>query len=181
MDQQFIDPQQLTGIQMGQPVQQVFQNPQQPPASTVQAMNYQQPPNYIYNAQPQQQQSQPPNNVRMTADEFQRQVDALAEDKFKIRSRQVANDAIYAMKGVLNQMGILSNNNNQQPQQQQMQPSFWNSTWGDITKVGIGGAIGIGAVKMFGLFKGTGMNGGYTPSAEELNLVGEAVKTLFRK
>lgn len=177
--QQFYDPQQITGIPMGQPAQPVYQ---QPPQSTMEAMNQQQQQYGMYNAQVQQQpQQQAPNQIRITAEEFNKRVNDLAEDKFRIRQQEVANNAVYAMKGVLNNMGFFNGNNNQQ-QQMPNQPSFWNSTTGDIAKVGIGGAIGIGAFKVFQTLRGSsGCSGGYCPSSDEMNLVGEAIKTIFRK
>lgn len=172
---------------MPQPAQQVFQHPgpQQPqPASTMQAMNqqaqqqWQQIPvqpnqrpaaQVVYQAEAQQ-----PRIV--SADEFNRQVEELAENKFRVRQQEVINNAMAAMKGVQNMFGM--NNNNQQ-QQQNNQPSFWDTTTGKITIGGMGGALGIGGYKLISKFFG-GNSGGYSPSPQEINTAAEALKTLFK-
>ena len=177
---------QASGVIPGQPVQQTFQPPapqMPPPASTVQAMQQQAQPQQWQQVQPQPQivyQSIPPQGITMTAEDYNKQVEELAENKFKVRAQEVINNAVAAMKGVTNMF------NNQQPQQQymqqpcQQQQSFWDSTSGKVAIGGIGGAIGVGGCKLFSHFFGGSRGGGYQPTGAELNLVGEALKALFR-
>ena len=175
---------QASRVVPGQPVQQTFQQPAQqmpPPASTVQAMQQQVQPQQWQQPQPQiVYQNIPPQGITMTAEDYNKQVEELAENKFKVRAQEVINNAVAAMKGVANTMF-----NNQQPQQQymqqpcQQQQSFWNSPSGKVAIGGIGGAIGVGGCKLFSHFFGGSRGGGYTPTGQELNLVGEALKTLF--
>ena len=167
--QGYIDPTQFaqaTGIPPGQPVQQTFQQPvqqQMPPQSTVQAMQYQAQPQYN------------PQVRTITPEEYNRQVEELAENKFKVRAQEVINNAVSAMKGVANNM--FGNQQQQQPQYQE--PSFWDTTTGKVAIGGIGSAVGIGGYKLISrLFGGNG-GSGYNPSPQELNTVGEAVKTLL--
>lgn len=159
----YVDPTlfaQATGIPPGQPVQQTFQNP----SNTVQAMQQQ---SYVSPQQPYR---------TVTPEEYNRQVDELAENKYKIRSQEVINDAVSAMKGVINMFG-----QQQQNQQQCQEPSFWDTTTGKVTIGGIGSALGIGGYKLISKFFGGNGGGGYTPSPQELNTVGEALKVLFRR
>lgn len=152
---------QATGVPLGQPLQQTFQQPQ----STVQAMQYQTQPQIQYN----------PQIKTITPEEYNRQVEELAENKFKVRAQEVINNAVSAMKGVANNMF----GNQQQQQQQYQEPSFWDTTTGKVAIGGIGSAIGIGGYKLVSrLFGGNG-GSGYNPSPQELNAVGEALKTLF--
>jgi len=170
--QQYLNPTQFAqaaGIPPGQPVQQTFQQPvqqQMPPQSTVQAMQYAQQPQMQYN----------PQGRTITSEEFNRQVEELAENKFKVRAQEVINNAVSAMKGVANNMF-----GNQQPQQQYQgqEPSFWDTTTGKVAIGGIGSAVGIGGYKLISKIFGGNSRSGYTPSPQELNTVGEALKTLF--
>lgn len=173
---------QASGVIPGQPVQQTFQQPAQqmpPPASTIQAMQQQVQPQQWQQPQPQiVYQNIPPQGITMTADDYNKQVEELADNKFKVRAQEVINNAVSAMKGVLN-MNQQQQYYPQQPCQQPQQQSFWDSTSGKVAIGGIGGAIGVGGCKLFSHFFGGSRGGGYTPSGQELNLVGEALKTLF--
>lgn len=141
---------QIQQMAPGQPLQQIFQQPQ----NTAQAM--------------QQQQPRP-----ITLEEYNRQVDELAENKYKIRAQEVVNNAVSAMKGVMEMF-------NQQPQQQQcQQESFWDTTTGKVAIGGIGGGLGIAGYKLISKVFGGNSSSSYTPSPQELNTVGEALKTLF--
>lgn len=162
---------QATGILPGQPVQQTFQPPQQmqQPASTVQAMQqqaFQAPQQW-----PQQPQAYPQQQFRtITPEEYNRQVEQLAQNKYGMKKQEVINDAVSAMKGVINMFG---------QQQQPQQESFWDTTTGKVAIGGMGAGLGIGGYKLISkLFGGNG-NSGYTPSPQELNTVGQAVKVLF--
>ena len=174
---------QASGVIPGQPTQQTFQNPAQqmpPPASTIQAMQQQAQPQYQQvPIQPQViYQPIPPQGITISQDDFNKQVEELAENKYKIRAQEVINNAVAAMKGVANMF-------NQQPQQQcpqQQQPSFWDTTTGKVTIGGIGGAIGVGGCKLIShFFGGNSRSGGYSPSPAEMSLVGDALKALFSR
>lgn len=171
MNQQYSDAAnfvQSTGISPGQPVQQTFQQPN----STVQAMQSQQQ----YQQQPVYQQPQPQYRT-ITPEEYNRQIEELAENKFKIRAQEVVNNAVSAMKGAINMLG-----QQQQQPYQQSQESFWDTTTGKVAIGGIGSAIGIGGYKLISKFFGGGNSGGgYSPSPQELNTVGEALKVLFSR
>lgn len=160
---------------MGNPVypQQFYQQPVQ--QQVIQDQNNVNPQVFHANAQQPQQQQQP--TQILTPEEFRKQVDELAEAKFKARAADVTANAIAAMKGVMNNMGLFDNNEQQQQPQGQQQQSFFNTTWG---KVAIGGAgIGVGVVGTKMAESMFGGKSGYTPSSQEINLVGQALKTLF--
>ena len=152
---------QATGVPPGQPIQQTFQ----PPQSTVQAMQYQAQPQIQYN----------PQIKTITPEEYNRQVEELPENKYKVRAQEVINNAVSAMKGVANNMF----GNQQQQQQQYQEPSFWDTTTGKVAIGGIGSAVGIGGYKLISRIFGGNSGSGYNPSPQELNTVGEALKTLF--
>lgn len=191
----YADPSYITqAMGMPQPAQQVFQrpSPQNPPASTVQAMGQQQgqqqqwqqvpvqPMNGMGNVLYHAQVAQPQQPIQtVTQEEFNRRVEELAENKFKIRAQEVINNAIAAMEGVQNKMGLFGNDNNQQQQQGQYQPSFWDTTPGKIT-IGTGGGVaGIAGYKLFNRIFG-GNTSSYSPSPQEFGTAFEALKTLFR-
>lgn len=176
---------QASGVIPGQPMQQVFQNPTQqmpPPASTVQAMQQQAQQNQ-YQQVPVQPvyQAAPAQGTTMSMDEFNRQVDELAENKFKVRAQEVINNAYAAVKGVLQ----MNQQQAQQPYYPQQMPMQQQSCWVDTAKQvgygGIGAALVYGGVKLVGKLFGGNNGNGYTPSGAEFARLAEAGAALFGK
>ena len=160
---------------MGQPTQQVFQQPETPPppAGTIAAMQRSGQTQFQPQGQAQPIQSAP--NAYHAQVQQQPQQQAQQQPQMRPDLPAEVQDFIGKVESLM-----FGNGNQQQDQQQQMmqqQQSFFDTGWGKATMVTGGIGIGVLGTKIFGGLFGSSNN---NVSSSDMSALGNAFKTLLK-